>query len=272
MTDKPSKASDPLQSAYERFCEKHGGAVRPSPNFLEIEYSWPLQEYPYHLFKKIIEPWQGDRTIRIRHYPPMAYAVGQFAFRSKMESENSEELQPAEVRNLLQDIQNTSKQLAEALCRLQKCGFQVHDPTAALRSEHLAWLDAFVAQATAGNRRDKIDEHPKQATITQLERCEFLKRLEQIEKAAEEAQNRVDDDLLRRKPGPRTSAIAMFVNTVAPLWEDLTGKKATAYRAGGQTSEECPFVQFVGQLAEIAGEAAPSWKVVNTALKSCPPR
>jgi len=189
-----------------------------------------------------------------------------------MESENSEKLLPSKVRKLLQDIQDNSKQLAEALYRLQKLGYQVHDPTAPLRSEHLAWLDAFVAQATAGNPRDKIDEHPKQVGITQSGRREFLKRLEQIKAAAQEAQNCVDRDLLRRKTGKSTSALAMFVHTVAPLWEDLTGKKATAYQQRGQTSEECPFVQFVDQLAEIAGEAAPSWKMVNIALKSCPPR
>ena len=65
MTDKPSKSKDPLQSADESFCEEHGGAVRRSPNFLMIEDGWPLQEYPYHLFEKIIEPWQplsGDRV------------------------------------------------------------------------------------------------------------------------------------------------------------------------------------------------------------------
>ena len=65
--------------------------------------------------------------------------------------------------------------------------------------------------------------------------------------------------------------MAMFVHTVAHIWENLTGEKAKAYEARGQTSEEVPFVKFVGQLAEIAGEDAPSWKMVNTALKSRPP-
>jgi len=82
MTDKPSKVLDQLQRANERFCKKHGGAVRRSPNFLEIEFCWPLLEYPDYLFEKIFEPWQADRTMSNRLYPRMAYAVSQFAFRS----------------------------------------------------------------------------------------------------------------------------------------------------------------------------------------------
>lgn len=270
MTDKPSKSKDPWQIAEERFCEEHGGAVRRSPNFLMIEDASPHQEYPYHLFEKIIKPWQPDRMKGSRHWGPMALAVDHFVFLSKLEKESSEELYPAEVRELLRDIQNTSKHLAGVLSQLQRHGFQPHDRAAPLRSEHLCWLDAFVSQAAAGNFKDKVDEDPRQLARNQIGHRDFGKRLELIQLAAQEAQNRVDDDLLRRKPGPRTSAITMFVHTVAPLWENLTGKKARAYRVRSNTYDKAPFVHFVGQLAGIAGEPAPSWQQVLNALEVLP--
>jgi Pyruvate/2-oxoacid:ferredoxin oxidoreductase gamma subunit len=103
----------------------------------------------------------------------------------------------------------------------------------------------------------------------------FLKKLSNVELAARKAQDRVDRSLLKRKSGPSTSAFTSFVLMVAPIWESLTGKKAKAYEARGQkfvkVPFKVPFVEFVGQLAEIAGEDAPSWKMVNTALKSRPP-
>ena len=275
MPDKrvePSPLSE-IKTEYERFCEEHGGAVRPAAVYGEVEFSIPCKEYPFQLFIPIFEKWQPDPISKMRHWPPMAYAASEFAYRSKLETENkSEKLQPKEVIELLQNIQNASEKLRDALRRLERQGFQLQNPVARLRSEHLAWLDAFIAQAAAGNFGDKVDEHPKQMTITQVQRRKFLDCLAQVQAAAKEAQNRVDKEKLRLRRGKGTSALTNFVWLLAPIWESLTAKRATAYLMAGTTSDDAPFVSFVGELAGIAGQPAPSWKQVKNALKVHPPR
>ena len=286
MTDKKSAGSDPLlemKTEYERFCEEHGGAVRPARHYSEVyievdsevdsrvEYSSPCQDYPFRDFAKIIRKWQADEQTGLLQYPPMAYAVSQYKCRSGQQSDQLEEPQPVEIKELLRDIRGAANKLFVRLDQLQKYALQIHDPDAPFKYEHLAWLDAYLAQAIAGNTDPKIDEHPKAQTIRHRERTEFLKRLAMVVAAAKEAQKRVDVDLLRRKTGPTTSALTAFVWDVAPIWEILTAEKAKAYEARSQTAANCPFVQFVGELAEIAGQAEPSWKQVKKALESYPP-
>ena len=234
------------RNTFERFCN---------------EFSWRKVEPTLCRFQK-------DRDIAKRHWPWVAFALGQYRFERKERQQNSVRLDPGEVISLMNDIRRSAKELTSGLARLQSYSQGLRDPTAPLEKPHLRYLDQLISQAAAGDPASEVNKDPKYMLWVFSEKMSFFQRLSGIEAVADEAATRlVDRDLLKRKKGQADPALHNLVWRGAEIWSSLTGRVPNANRVHRRDSGEEPdFVLFIQDLVRLAGGERPSRKVIEISL------
>ena len=72
-----------VRSEYKRFCEEYGGPIICDDSFANIDFEHCCREFPRRRFAPIIDRWvtDPDPNHGIRHWPVMAFAASQYAFR-----------------------------------------------------------------------------------------------------------------------------------------------------------------------------------------------
>jgi hypothetical protein len=109
-----------VKSEYQRFCKEHRGPIICDDSFAKIDFKHCCREFPRRRLAPIIERWASDPVHGIRHWPVMAFAASQYAFRQREFSKYGAEASPAEVRELLDDIGKSSRRLRRALVQFQE--------------------------------------------------------------------------------------------------------------------------------------------------------
>jgi len=236
------------RNTFERFCN---------------EFSWRKVEPTLCRFQK-------DRDIAKRHWPWVAFALGQYRFERKERQQNSVRLDPGEVISLMNDIRRSAKELTSGLARLQSYSQGLGDPTAPLEKPHLRYLDQLISQAAAGDPASEVNKDPKYMLWVFSEKMSFFQRLGGIEAVACEAATRlVDRDLLKRKKGQADPALHNLVWRGAEIWSSLTGRVPSPNRVHRvDPGEEPDFVLFIQDLVRLAGGECPSRKVVEISLRN----
>src|SRR5262249_14494127 len=159
----------------------------------------------------------------IRHWPVMAFAASQYAFRQREFKKYGADLSLAQVRELLDEIRKSARRLSKALVAFQEMSARLSDGTAPLAGDHLAWLDEYIAQAMAGELAGDINED--RLAIVHPARIDFLNRLVDVEVAAQQAQKHLHPKLLRRARASENRALRTLVVMAKPIWRSLTGRK-----------------------------------------------
>jgi hypothetical protein len=141
-----------------------------------------------------------------------------------------------------------------------------------MRRGHLAWLNAFFAQAIAGHPSNDLKNYD---IADDFQKLALIKQLAQVQWAAIEAPEHFDEKLVARKPGQANPALRNFVGRCAQIWRSMTGRKPSANKVATKRVEQVTtksddlipdFVLFVGGLAEAGGLPVPTRKQVLTAL------
>jgi hypothetical protein len=254
-----------VKSEYRRLCEQHGGPIICDDSFAEINFEHCCREFPRRRFQPIIDRWvtDPDPVHGIRHWPVMAFAASQYAFRQQEFKKYGAEASPAQVGELLDEIGKSSRRLCRALVQLQEMSTRLSDGSAPRAGDHLSWLDEIIAQAMTGRPLAEVSEI--QLAIVGFTRTDFLRCLVDVEVAARHAQQRLDRELLRR---PRTSenrALRTLVGMAKPIWQSLTGRKPSVNKVAGERRSD--FATFTQELAKIAGGPEPTFKQIETAFR-----
>jgi hypothetical protein len=250
-----------VRSEYKKFCEQHGGPIICEDSFANINFEHCCREFPRRKFEPTIDRWVTDPVLGIRHWPVMAFAASQYAFRQREFSKYGVEASPAQVRELLGEIGKSSRRLGKALVQLQEMSTRLSDGAAPLAGPHLSWLDEIIAQAMAGRlAADVSEEH-----LASLARMNFLGRLGDVEVAARYAQKRLDPELLRRSRTSENRALRTLVAMAKPIWQSLTGRRPSVNKVAGERTSD--FVTFIQELAKIAGGPEPTFKQIQTAFR-----
>jgi hypothetical protein len=252
-----------VKSEYTRFCERHGGPIICDDSFAKTNFEHCCREFPHRRFQPIIDRWVKDPVHGIRHWPVMAFAASQYAFRQREFSKYGAEASPAQVGELLGEIGKSSRRLGRALVQLQEMSNRLSDGTAPLAGAHLSWLDEIIAQAMAG--RGAADVSEERLVSVHFARMDFLGRLVDVEVAARYAQQRLDPELLRRARTSENRALRTLVAMAKPIWQSLTGRKPSANKVAGERRSD--FVAFTQELAKIAGGSEPTFKQIETAFR-----
>jgi hypothetical protein len=252
-----------VKTEYKKFCDQHGGPITCDDTFTNIDFEHCCREFPRQKFDSTIGRWVTDPVHGIRHWPVMAYAASQYAFRQREFNKYGAEASPAQVRDLLDEIRKSARRLSRALVQFQEMSARLSDGTAPLAGPHLSWVDEIIAQAMAGELAADVNE--QRLAMVHFARIDFLRRLADVEVAARYAQERLDLKLLK---GARTSenrALRTLVAMAKPIWQSLTGRKPSVNKVAGERKSD--FVTFVQELAKIAGGPEPTFKQVQTAFR-----
>src|SRR6516165_6041663 len=254
-----------VKSEYKKLCERHGGPIICNDSFAKIDFEHCCREFPRRRFELIIERWvtDPDPDHGIRHWPVMAFAASQYAFRQREFRKYGTEASPAQVRDLLDEIGKSSRRLRRALVQFQEMSARLSDGTAPLAGPHLSWLDEIVAQAMAGRGAAEVSE--EQLASVHFARLDFLGRLGDVEAAARYAQQRLDPELLRRSRTSENRALRTLVAMAKPIWQSLTGRKPSVNKVAGERTSD--FVTFAQELAKIAGGVEPTFKQIQAAFR-----
>ena len=256
-----------VKSEYQRFCEQHGGPIICDDSFAKIDFEHCCREFPRQVFQPTIDRCTADPVHGIRHWPVMAFAASQYAFRQQEFKKYGAEASPAHVRELLDEIRKSARRLSRALVQFQQMSARISDGTAPLAEPHLSWMDEIIAQAMAGRRAADVSE--EQSASAHFARMEFLGRLGDVEAAARYAQQRLDPELLRRSRTSENRALRTLVAMAKPIWQSLTGRKPSVNKVAGERTSA--FVTFVQELAKIAGGPEPTFRQIETAFRTRTP-
>jgi hypothetical protein len=251
-----------VKSDYRIFCDQYGGPITCDDRFAKIDFEYCCREFPRQKFEATIGRWVTDPVHGIRHWPVMAYAAGQYAFRQREFSKYGAESSPAQVRELLDEIRKNARRLSRALVQFQETSARLSDGTAPLAVPHLSWVDEIIAQAMAGELAPEVNE--ERLAIVHNARIDFLRRLVDVEVAARDVRERLDPKLLRRARTSENRALRTLVAMAKPIWQSLTGRKPSVNKVAGERQSD--FVNFVQELAKIAGGPEPTFKQVQTAF------
>jgi hypothetical protein len=228
-----------VKSDYRIFCAHYGGPIICDERFARINFEYCCREFPRQKFEPTIGHWVPDPVHGIRHWPVMAYAASQYAFRQREFSKYGAEPSYTQVRELLDEIRKNAQRLLRALVQLQEMSARLSDGTAPLNEPRLA--------------------------MGHFARMDFLRRLTDLEVAAQRADKQVDRKLLRRTRASENRALRTLVAMAKPIWQSLTGRKASVNKVAGERRSD--FATFVQQLAKIAGGPEPTFKQVQTAFR-----
>jgi hypothetical protein len=256
-----------VKSEYKIFSDRHGGPIICDDRFAKIDFEYCCREFPRQKFEPTIDRWVTDPVHGIRHWPVMAYATSQYAFRQQEFKKYGAEASPAHVRELLDEIRKSARRLSRTLARFQEMSARLSDGTAPLAGPHLSWLDEIIAQAMAGELAADVNE--QRLASVHLARIEFLRRLTDVEVAAQHAQKHLDAKLLRRARASQNRALRTLVAMAKPIWRSLTGRKPSVNKVAGERRSD--FVTFVQELAKIAGGPEPTFKQVQTSFRARTP-
>jgi hypothetical protein len=252
-----------IKSEYKIFCEQHGGPIICGDSFKDIDYKHCCEEFPRQEFEPTIDRWANDPVNGIRHWPVMAFAASQYAFRQQEFRKYGAEASPAQVRELLDEIRKSARHLSKALDRFQRMSARLSDGKAPLAEPHLSWMDEIIAQAMAGEFAPEVNEE-RMASV-HFARKDFLGRLVNVDVAARYVQEHLDPKLLRRTRTSKNRALRTLVEMAKPIWQSLTGRPPSVNKVAGK--READFVTFVQELAKIAGGPEPTFKQVQTAFR-----
>jgi phage terminase Nu1 subunit (DNA packaging protein) len=203
-----------VKSEYKIFCDSYGGPIICDDRFAKIDFEYCCREFPRQKFEPTIDRWVTDPVHGIRHWPVMAYAASQYAFRQQEFKKYGAEASPAQVRELLEEIRKSTRRLSRALAQLQEMSARLGDGTALLAGPHLSWLDEIIAQAMAGELAPEVNE--ERLAIVHAARIDFLRRLVDVEVAARDVQERLDPKLLRRARTSQNRALRTLVAMAKP--------------------------------------------------------
>jgi hypothetical protein len=258
-----------IKTEFDRLCEDFGGPADigiPVGN-LKSSFRRYCGEYRLGRVRPILDRFQEDDVKVRRHWPWVAFAVCQYRFQRREFAKYTSELSPAEVLQLLDQIEKAAHDLSAGLNQLQKLSHRLADPSAPFHRGHLAWIDAYVSQAAAGRIGKEVNESPEELVLALTGKMELIKRLAEIEATAHSAKPRTDRKLLTRERGQSESALPRLVFHCAVIWKSLTGREPSANKVTRRDGTEDPdFVIFVQKLAEIGGTAVPSRRQVATSL------
>jgi hypothetical protein len=252
----------------DRLYSELGGPVPLRGSVDRKTFKMCCDEFSWREVEPTLRNFQKDRDIAKRHWPWVAFALGQYRFERKERQQNSVRLDPREVISLMNDIRRSAKELTSGLAKLQSYSQGLGDPTAPLEKPHLRYLDQLISQATARAPAPEVNKDPKYMLWVFSEKMSFFQRLSCIEAVAGEAATRlVDRDLLKRKKGQADPALYNLVWRGAEIWLSLTGRVPSPNRVHRRDSGEEPdFVLFIQDLVRLAGGERPSRKVVEISL------
>src|SRR5215467_2196942 len=242
-----------VKSEYQLFCDRYGDPITCDGSFAGIDFEHCCREFPRQKFEATIGRWVTDPVHGMRHWPVMAYAASQYAFRQREFKRYGAEASPTQVRELLDEIRKSARRLSRALVQFQEMSARLSDETAPLAGPHLSWLDEIIAQAMAGELAADVNE--QRSAIVHFARKDFLGRLADVEVAARHAQKHLDPKLLRRARASENRALRTLVAMAKPIWQSLSGRKASVNKVAGERRSD--FVTFVQELAKIAGGPEP---------------
>jgi hypothetical protein len=260
-----------IKSEYDVFCDKHGGPIICDDGFAGVRFEHCCREFHLQMFKRLIDRWAVDPSHGIRHWPVMAFATDQYAFRQREFNKYGIEASPAQVRDLLEEIRKSARRLSRALARFQEMSTRLSDGTAPEAKPHLSWLDEIIAQAMAGQLAADVNQDSQRAAIVHFARIDFLRRLVDVELASQEAQNRLDPKLLKRPRTSKNRALRTLVAMAKPIWHSLTGRTPSVNKVTKSQLDlksQPDFVTFVQELANIGGGPEPTFKQVQIAFRA----
>jgi CRISPR-associated DxTHG motif protein len=252
-----------VKSEYRIFRDQYGDPFTCGDEFAKTNFEHCCREFPRRRFQPTIDRWAADETHGIRHWPVMAYAVSQYAFRQREFKKYGAEASPAHVRELLDEIRKSARRLSNALVQLQEMSARLSDGTAPLAGPHLSWADEIIAQAMAGELAPEVNE--ERLAIVHLARIDFLRRLVDVEVAARDVRERLDPKLLRRARTSENRALRTLVAMAKSIWQSFTGRKPSVNKVAGERRSD--FVTFVQELTKIAGGPEPTFKQVQNAFR-----
>jgi len=252
-----------VKSEYRIFRDQYGDPITCENEFAGINFEHCCREFPRRMFQPATDRWASEAVHGIRHWPVMAFAASQYAFRQREFKKYGAEASPAQVRELLDEIRKSTRRLSRALARFQEMAARLSDGTAPLAEPHLSWLDEIIAQAMAGEIATDVNE--QRLGIVHFGRMDFLGRLTDVEVAARHAQKHLDPKLLSRSRASENRALRRLVAMAKPIWQSLTGRKPSVNKVAGKRRSD--FVAFVQELAKIAGGPEPTFKQVQTAFR-----
>jgi hypothetical protein len=262
-----------LETDLDRVYSELGGPA-PLRDARRSAFSGPCQKFSWGLVQPILCKFQNDRDISRKHWPWAAFALDQYEFERQERGKYSREpeLTPAEVVGLIQGISNSARELADGLARLQEHANRTEDPLAKSRRAHLAYLDQFIAQAAAGQMATTVNDDPEHMLRIFSEKKAFIRRVVDVEIAANEAAKRADKGLLRRGISQFDLALHNLVWRLAEVWTSMTKRKPSAnkvHRPVHIDRKEPDFVQFVQDLVSLVeGAPKPSRKQIEISLKN----
>jgi len=194
-----------VKSEYRIFRDQYDDPLTCGDLFAKINFEHCCREFPLRMFQSTINRWAADETHGIRHWPVMAYAASQYAFRQREFKKYGAEASPAHVRELLDEIRKNARRLSRALVQFQEMSARLSDGTAPLAVPHLSWMDEIIAQAMAGQLASEVNE--ERLALVHAARVDFLRRLVDVEVAARDVQKRLDPKLLKRRRTPENRAL-----------------------------------------------------------------
>ena len=218
--------------------------------------------------------FQNNRDTARKHWPWVAFALDQYQFerREKERYSGEPELTPTEVVRLIQAISHSARGLVDGLTRLQEHANRIDDPVAKFRRPHLVYLDQFISQAAAGHMATTVNDDPEHMLRVFTGKMAFIRRLVDVEVAANEGAKRVDKALLHRGISQDDLALHNLVWRLAEVWTSMTGRRPSAnkvYRSISNAGEDPDFVQFVQHLVGLVkGAPKPSGKQIKTSLNN----
>lgn len=265
----PPSLSD-AKSEFQKFCGELGGPADIGINLDKTYLEQCCRDYSTRRVLPVLLRFQKkkDDVSACRHWPWAAAAITQYVFETKKRQTYGKEPTANEVSELILAVADSAHGLGSALYRLQDLANRLRDLTDNRRG-HLAWLDAYLAQALAGRMSNELKEDGVEELENDFSKAAFLKQLGHIELGAKEAAKRVDPQLLERERGQTNPALPNFVWRCAKIWTSLTGRKPSANKVekSGNDSTTPDFVLFIQELATLAGGPVPTLKQVGTALR-----
>ncbi len=91
------KSLSSIKSEYDRLCKNHGGPAKIE-GFENVRFGMSCKEHRLRRFDHLLKRWQPDPATGVRHWPHMAFAVDQYAYRRKELANGGGNFSAAQVR------------------------------------------------------------------------------------------------------------------------------------------------------------------------------
>jgi hypothetical protein len=252
-------------SELDRLYQELGGPVEidgksPKKNVFQSD----CDRFPFKncLGTAICEFVPNESTAR-RHWPWVAFAIGQYLYEIKERARYTDEPTPKEILDLVKSIRKSSTDLNSSLQRVSNLADRLHDHSAPWRRYHLSWLDNLFSMAIARGLTDDAINND----LAGLPARAFRKQLAALKLDAGQALKLLNKDFLERERGQSNPALAGFIGLCAKIWKSMYGQTPSTRRIDKASSSDPPFVRFVRRLAVIGKAKEPSRKEIEGALR-----